>query len=60
MFELIKREFLRENGISNGDITKRSDVYLNLYRKMDKNDRLAAGNTLSKYEKHILRFLLMR
>ena len=50
MFELTKQEFLRENGIANGDTTKRSDVYLNLYRKMDKNDRLAAGNTLRQYE----------
>ncbi len=50
MFELTKQEFLRENGVGNGDTTKRSDVYLNLYRKMDKNDRLAAGNTLRQYE----------
>lgn len=52
MFELTKKEFLRENGISNGDTTKRSDVYTNLYRKMNKNDRLAAGHTLSQYERH--------
>ena len=51
MFELTKKEFLRENGVANGDTTKRSDVYLNLYRKMDKNDRLAAGNTLRQYER---------
>lgn len=51
MFELTKKEFLRENGISNGDTTKRSDVYTNLYRKMNKNDRLAAGHTLSQYER---------
>ncbi len=51
MFELTKKEFLRENGVGNGDTTKRSDVYLNLYRKMNKNDRLAAGNTLRQYER---------
>ncbi len=51
MFELTKREFLRENGVANGDTTKRTDVYMNLYRKMDKNDRLAAGNTLRQYER---------
>ncbi len=51
MFELTRKEFLRENGVGNGDTTKRSDVYLNLYRKMDKNDRLAAGNTLRQYER---------
>lgn len=51
MFELTKKEFLRENGIQNGDTTKRSDVYTNLYRKMQKNDRLAAGYTMQKYER---------
>lgn len=51
MFELTKREFISENGIGNGDTTKRTDVYLNLYRKMDKNERLAAGNTLRQYER---------
>ena len=42
---------MRENGVGNGDTTRCSDVYLNLYRKMDKNDRLAAGNTLRQYER---------
>ena len=51
MFELTKKEFLRENGIQNGDTTRRSDVYTNLYRKMKKDDRLAAGYTMSKYER---------
>ena len=51
MFELTKREFLRENGVGNGDTTRRSDVYLNLYRRTPKNDRLAAGHTLEQYER---------
>lgn len=51
MFELVKKEFLQENGVENGDTTKRTDVYLNLYRKMEKNDRLAAGYTLEQYER---------
>ena len=51
MFELTKKEFLRENGVQNGDTTKRSDVYTNLHRKMKKNDRLAAGHTLEQYER---------
>lgn len=51
MFELTKKEFLRENGVLNGDTTKRSDAYTNLYRKMKKEDRLAAGNTLRQYER---------
>ena len=51
MYELTKKEFLRENGVCNGDTTKRTDVYNNLYRKMSKKDRLAAGYTLEKYER---------
>ena len=43
MFELAKKEFLNENGTLNGDTTKRESVYNNLYRKMDKDDRLSAG-----------------
>lgn len=50
MFEQTKKEFLRENGILNGDTTKRSDVYTNMYRKVQKDDRLAAGHTLEQYE----------
>lgn len=30
MFELAKKEFLRDNGTLNGDTTKREDVYVNL------------------------------
>ena len=51
MFEQTKKEFLRENGVLNGDTTKRSDVYTNMYHKVKKEDRLAAGYTLEQYEK---------
>jgi len=51
MFELTKKEFLRKNGIQNGDTTRRPDVYTNLHRKIKKNDRLAAGYTMEKYER---------
>ena len=36
MFEQTKKEFLRENGVLNGDTTKRSDVYTNMYHKVQK------------------------
>lgn len=51
MFELTKKEFLQENGAANGETTKRSDVYRKMYPQITKNDRLAAGNTLSQYER---------
>ena len=51
MFELTKKEFLQENGVANGDTTRRRDVYDNLYRKTKKDDRLAAGYTMEQYER---------
>ena len=51
MFALTKKEFLQENGVHNGDTTRRRDVYDNLYRKTEKNDRLAAGYTMEQYER---------
>ena len=51
MFEQTKKEFLRENGVLNGDTTRRTDVYDNLYRKTKKDDRLAAGYTMGQYER---------
>lgn len=51
MFESTKREFLRENGVLNGDTTNRTEVYKNMYRKVQKDDRLAAGWTLGQYER---------
>ena len=43
-------KFLNENGTLNGDTTKRESVYNNLYRKMDKDDRLSAVWTMEQYE----------
>lgn len=51
MFEQTKKEFLQENGVLNGDTTKRSDVYTNMYRKVQKKERLAAGYTMQQYER---------
>ncbi|WP_243123068.1 DUF3879 family protein [Criibacterium bergeronii] len=50
MFDLTKREFLAENGVQNGDTTKRSDVFYKMYPQIKKDDRLAAGYTLEQYE----------
>ena len=51
MFEQTKKEFLQESGVHNGDTTKRSDVYTNMYWKVSKNDRLSAGYTMQQYER---------
>ncbi len=43
-FELTKKEFLQENGLGKWPLSKAFRCNnLNLYRKMDKNDRLQQG-----------------
>lgn len=51
MFELTKKEFLKNNGVKDGNTTQRMNVYTNLYHKMKKSDRLASGHTLEQYER---------
>lgn len=44
-----KREFLEENGIANGDTTKRSDVFYHYQKSVQKQDRLKGTWTLEQY-----------
>lgn len=49
MFDNAKREFLEENGIANGDTTKRSDVFYHYQKNAKKQDRLKGTWTLEQY-----------
>ena len=51
MFDNAKREFLEENGIVNGDTTKRSDVFYHYQKSAKKRDRLKGTWTLEQYER---------
>ena len=51
MFDNAKREFLEENGIANGDTTKRSDVFYHYQKSAKKRDRLKGTWTLEQYER---------
>lgn len=51
MFEQAKKEFLQDNGVGVGENTRRSEIYTKLYKQTAKKNRLAAGHTLSQYEK---------
>jgi hypothetical protein len=51
MFDNAKREFLQENGIANGDTTRRSEVFQNYQRSVEKSDRLKGSWTLEQYER---------
>lgn len=51
MFDLVKREYIQENGVANGDTTKRTDVYTAYVKSIDIDDRLKGSWTLEQYEK---------
>ena len=49
-FDNVKREFIQENGISNGDTTKRSQVFREYQLSVKKEDRAKGTWTLQQYE----------
>lgn len=51
MFDNAKREFIQENGVANGDTTKRSDVFYHYQKGAKKEDRLKGTWTLEQYER---------
>ncbi|MCQ2495504.1 MAG: DUF3879 family protein [Lachnospiraceae bacterium] len=51
MFDNAKREFLQENGVANGDTTKRSDVFYHYQKDAKKENRLKGTWTLEQYER---------
>lgn len=51
MFDLVKKEFIREMGVANGDTTKRSDVFKAYQLSVKKEDRLKGTYTLEQYER---------
>ena len=51
MFDMVKREFIQEKGIANGDTAQRSEVFAAYQRSIPKKDRLTATWTLGQYER---------
>ena len=39
MFDNVKKEFIQENGVSNGDTTKRSDIFKDYQLSVNKDKR---------------------
>ena len=50
MFDLVKKEFIRENGVANGDTTNRSSLYREYQLSISKEDRLKGSWSLEQYE----------
>ena len=51
MFDMVKREFIQENGVANGDTTKRTSLYTAYQKSIKIDDRLKGTWTLGQYEK---------
>jgi len=51
MFDETKRHFIQENGVANGDTTKRTEVFTRYQLSVNKSDRLSGTWTLGQYEK---------
>lgn len=49
MYEYAKNEFLKHNGMSDG--TGRTEIFIDMYKQVGKDDRLSAGWTLNQYER---------
>ena len=50
MFDNVKQEFIQENGVSNGDTTKRSEIFKDYQLSVKKDQRLSGTWTLEQYE----------
>ena len=51
MFDECKRHFLQENGVANGDTTRRSEVFRAYQLSTKENDRLKGTWSLEQYER---------
>ena len=51
MFDECKRHFLQENGVANGDTTKRSEVFRAYQLSIKEDDRLKGTWSLEQYER---------
>lgn len=50
LFNMVKSEFIQNNGVLNGDTTQKSEVYTAYYKSIPKADRLKAGWTMQTLE----------
>lgn len=51
MFDETKRQFIQENGASNGDTTKRTEIFTAYQKSISVENRLKGTWTLGQYEK---------
>lgn len=51
MFDEVKRHFIQENGVLNGNTTRRTEVFTKYQRSVSKDQRLKGTWTLEQYER---------
>lgn len=51
MFDETMRHFIQENGVANGDTTRRTEVFTRYQLSVDKSERLSGTWTLGQYER---------
>lgn len=51
MFDETMRHFIQENGVANGNTTKRTEVFTRYQLSVKKSDRLSGTWTLGQYER---------
>ena len=49
MFEYVKNNYIEKNGMADG--AGKTEIYMEMYKQMDRDDRLSAGWTLGEYRK---------
>lgn len=52
MFDEVKRHFIQENGVANGDTTRRTEVFTAYQKSVPIEDRLKGTWTLGQYERN--------
>lgn len=51
MFDMVKKEYIQENGVANGDTTNRTSLYTEYQKSIKIDNRLKGTWTLEQYEK---------
>ena len=49
MFEYVKNNYIEKNGMADG--AGKTEIYMEMYKQMDRDERLSAGWTLGEYRK---------
>lgn len=55
LFDMVKQEFIKGNGVANADVTNRSSVYREYQISINKEDRLNGTWSMQQYEERYMK-----